>query len=168
VASNTLSEFDQAANEAAERARADLLASRNNSLGEFREELIKNVAQGVSHARVSLETQLKPLMDQWHAQREQQERDWLAQLNRSSDDAIEQYKTRLENASNSWLLASATTLGQHSQAVIEALAQAAEKRLRETFSDVLANMGDSLRQRLMGISTDFGPTETPKTDDDNK
>jgi hypothetical protein len=168
VASNTLSEFDQAAKETAERARGDLRASSNNSLGEFREELIKNVAQGVSHARVSLEAQLKPLMEQWHAQREQQERAWLSQLNRASDDAIEQYKTRLENASNSWLLASATTLGQHSQAVIEALAQAAEKRLRETFSDVLANMGDSLRQRLMGISTDFGPSDTTKPEDETK
>jgi hypothetical protein len=168
VASNTLSEFDQAAQDAAERARVDLQASQNNSLGEFREELIKNVAQGVSQARVSLETQLKPLMEQWNAQREQQERNWLSHLNRASDDAIEQYKTRLENASNSWLLASATTLGQHSQAVIEALATAAEKRLRETFSDVLANMGDNLRQRLMGLSTDFGHTEPAKPDEENK
>jgi hypothetical protein len=168
VASNTLSEFDQAAQESAERARGELQAIQNNSLGEFREELIKNVAQGVSQARVSLETQLKPLMEQWNAQREQQERNWLSHLNRASDDAIEQYKTRLENASNSWLLASATTLGQHSQAVIEALATAAEKRLRETFSDVLANMGDNLRQRLMGLSTDFGQGESPKNDDENK
>jgi hypothetical protein len=168
VASNTLSEFDQAAQDAAERTRAELQATQNNSLGEFREELIKNVAQGVSQARISLESQLKPLMEQWHAQREQQERAWLGQLNRASDDAIEQYKTRLENASNSWLLASATTLGQHSQAVIEALATAAEKRLRETFSDVLANMGDSLRQRLMGISTDFGPSESGRTEDEKK
>ena len=168
VASNTLSEFDQAAQESAERARGDLQAIQNTSLGEFREELIKNVAQGVSQARVSLETQLKPLMEQWHAQREQQERNWLSHLNRASDDAIEQYKTRLENASNSWLLASATTLGQHSQAVIEALATAAEKRLRETFSDVLANMGDNLRQRLMGLSTDFGQNDSSKNDDENK
>ncbi len=168
VASNTLSEFDQAAQESAERARGELQAIQNNSLGEFREELIKNVAQGVSQARVSLETQLKPLMEQWNAQREQQERNWLSHLNRASDDAIEQYKTRLENASNSWLLASATTLGQHSQAVIEALATAAEKRLRETFSDVLANMGDNLRQRLMGLSTDFGQNDSSKNDDENK
>ena len=168
LASNTLSEFDQAAQESADRTRSEIDASRNDSLGEFRQELIKNVAQGVSQARVSLEMQLKPLMEQWNAQREQQERAWLSQLNRASDDAIEQYKTRLENASNSWLLASATTLGQHSQAVIEALAQAAEKRLRETFSDVLANMGDSLRQRLIGISTDFGPADSNKPENENK
>jgi hypothetical protein len=29
-------------------------------------------------------------------------------------------------------------------------------------------MGDSLRQRLMGISTDFGPSETTKPEDENK
>jgi hypothetical protein len=52
--------------------------------------------------------------------------------------------------------------------VIEALATAAEKRLRETFSDVLANMGDNLRQRLMGLSTDFGQNDSSKNDDENK
>ncbi len=81
----------------------------------------------------------------------------MEQLKKSNDEAIETYKTRLENASNSWLLASATTLGQHSQTVLDTIAKAAEKRLRETCSEVLGTMGDTLKARLLGLSTDFGP-----------
>jgi hypothetical protein len=81
----------------------------------------------------------------------------MEQLKKSNDEAIELYKTRLENASNSWLLASATTLGQHSQTVLDTIARAAEKRLRETCSEVLGTMGDTLKARLLGLSTDFSP-----------
>jgi hypothetical protein len=76
-------------------------------------------------------------------------------LKKSTDESIEQYKGRLENASNSWLLASATTLGQHSQGVLDTLAKSAEKRIRETCAEVLAGMGDTLKERLIGISTRF-------------
>ena len=83
----------------------------------------------------------------------------MLQLKQSTEESIEQYKARLENASNSWLLASATTLGQHSQAVLDTIAKAAEKRLRETCSQVLAGMGDTLKERLLGISTDLNTDE---------
>ena len=79
----------------------------------------------------------------------------MEQLRKSTDESIEQYKTRLENASNSWLLASATTLGQNSQAILDTLAKAAEKRLRETCAEVLAGIGDTIKDRLMGISAGF-------------
>jgi hypothetical protein len=76
----------------------------------------------------------------------------MEQLKKSTNESIEQYKSRLENASNSWLLASATTLGQHSQTVLDTLAKAAERRMRESIAGVLAGMGDTLKDRLMGIS----------------
>jgi hypothetical protein len=50
-------------------------------------------------------------------------------------------------------------LGQHSQAVLDTIAKAAEKRLRETCSQVLAGMGDTLKEKLLGISTDFNTEE---------
>jgi hypothetical protein len=100
-----------------------------------------------------------PLMEAWEARREAQQREWFEQLKNASDETIQQYKGRLENASNSWLLASATTLGQNSQAILDTLAQAAEKRLRETCAEVLAGMGDTLKERLLGISTHFGPDD---------
>jgi len=61
---------------------------------------------------------------------------------------------------SSWLVASATMLGQNSQAVLETLAKAADKRLRETCVQVLASMGDVLKQRMMGLSTSFNADES--------
>ena len=60
-------------------------------------------------------------------------------------------------------LASATTLGQHSQTVLDTIAKAAEKRLRDTCSEVLAGMGDTLKSRLLGISDDMSAEDS---DDD--
>ena len=79
----------------------------------------------------------------------------------SVEKSIEQYKERLENTSNSWLLASATTLGQHSKAVLETLSGAAEERLRDTCSDVFAGLGETLRQRLLGLSSEVGTGKKP-------
>jgi len=39
------------------------------------------------------------------------------------------------------------------------LAKAAEKRLRETCSEVLGSMGDTLKARLLGLSSDFSAEE---------
>jgi hypothetical protein len=83
----------------------------------------------------------------------------MEQLQKATNDSIEQYKSRLENATNSWLLGAATTLGQHSQTVIDTLSRAAEKRLRETCRDVLAGMGETLKNRMVGISTDVSKDE---------
>jgi hypothetical protein len=112
---------------------------------------------GVEQATLHLHSQLGPLLEEWESKRESEKKLWMEQLKKTNDEAIELYKTRLENASNSWLLASATTLGQHSQTVLDTIAKAAEKRLRETCSEVLGSMGDTLKARLLGLSTDFGP-----------
>jgi hypothetical protein len=98
-------------------------------------------------------------MEAWEEKREAEQKAWMEALKKSTDESIEGYKGRLENASNSWLLASATTLGQSSQAVIDTLAKTAEKRIRETCAEVLAGMGDTLKDRLIGISSHFNDDE---------
>ena len=156
VTGDSLRRFEQVSRDALEKAHSDMEYNREGSLAKFQEKLDERLQEGIEQAREQLQSQLLPLMQAWDAQREGQQREWMEQLAKSSNESIEQYKTRLENASNSWLLASATTLGQHSQTVLETIAKAAEKRLRETCSDVLAGMGDTLKERLLGISTDFG------------
>jgi hypothetical protein len=159
LASNTLSQFEDVSRESTERIQTEMQQSQDKSLAEFRDMLDERVTQGVERAGLTLETQLKPLIENWQAQRENQQRAWMEQVQHATDESIDHFKSRLENASNSWLLASATTLGQHSQAVIETLAQLAEKRLRDACSDVLAGMGDTIRERLMGISAGIGTPE---------
>jgi transketolase len=118
----------------------------------------------VEQARVYLQSQLMPIVENWQTQQEQEKKAWMERLKKTTDENIEHYKERLENASNSWLLASATTLGQHSQTVLDTIAKAAEKRLRDTCSEVLSGMGDTLKNRLLGLSADFRPNE--EEDDD--
>ena len=155
VAGNSLRRFEEASRQAQEKARSDMEYARETSLGDFQKSLEERMAQGVDQAQMVLQSQLGPLVEAWEAKRQQEQREWMAQVKKSADESIEQYKARLENASNSWLLASATTLGQHSQAVLDTLAKAAEKRMRETIAEVLAGMGDTLKDRLLGISTNF-------------
>ena len=159
VTGDSLRRFEQVSRDALEKSHSDMEYNREGSLAKFQEKLDERLQEGVEQAREQLQSQLLPLMKAWDAQREAQQREWMEQLKNSSNESIEIYKTRLENASNSWLLASATTLGQHSQTVLETIAKAAEKRLRETCSDVLAGMGDTLKERLLGMSSEFGGEE---------
>jgi len=155
VTDDSLRRFDQASREALEKARSDMEFSREGSLVDFQKTLDEQIQKGVDQAKTYLHSQLVPLVETWEENRLTQQREWMQQLQKSTDESLEQYKTRLENASNSWLLASATTLGQHSQAVLDTIAKAAEKRLRDTCKDVLAGMGDTLKERLVGLSGDF-------------
>ena len=157
VTADSLKRFEQVSREALEKARADMEFGREGSLLEYQKTIDERMMMGVEQATVHLQSQLGPVIEQWESRREIEKKEWMEQLKKSNDEAIELYKTRLENASNSWLLASATTLGQHSQTVLDTIAKAAEKRLRETCSEVLGSMGDTLKARLLGLSTDFGP-----------
>ncbi|MGH9746885.1 MAG: hypothetical protein ACRD59_12350 [Candidatus Acidiferrales bacterium] len=159
VTLESLKRFEETSRDALEKARSDMEFNREGSLAEFQSKLDDRMLDGVEQARVYLQSQLMPLVETWQAQQEAEKKAWMEELKKSTDDSIEQYKGRLENASNSWLLASATTLGQHSQTVLDTIAKAAEKRLRDTCSDVLSGMGDTLKNRLLGLSADFGSSE---------
>jgi hypothetical protein len=159
VTAESLRRFEHSSRAALEKARSDMEFNREGSLAEFQQKLDERMMEGVEQARTFLQSQLAPLIESWEEKREAEKEEWKLQLKQSTDESIEQYKARLENASNSWLLASATTLGQHSQTVLDTIAKAAEKRLRDTCSQVLAGMGDTLKERLLGISTDFHTEE---------
>ena len=161
----SLLRLEQSSREALEKARSDMEFNREGSLNQFQSQLEARLMEGIEQARTHLESQLGPLMESWEEKREAEQRAWVEALKKSTDESIEQYKGRLENASNSWLLASATTLGQHSQGVLDTLAKSAEKRIRETCAEVLAGMGDTLKERLIGISTRFNEEEK---DEDGK
>ena len=159
AAAESLRKFQEASREAIEKARSDMEYNREGLVAEFQKKIDERMTQGAEHAATYLQSQLVPLLETWETQREEERRAWTAQLRKAEEEAIEQYKIRLENATNSWLLASAATLGQNSQAVLDTLARTAEKRLRDTCSRVLAGMGDTLKQSLLGISGDLSLSE---------
>ena len=161
LTAESFKKFEESSRAALEKARSDMEFTRETSFTEYEKKLEERIALGIEQAQTQLQSQLVPMMEEWDKERESEKRVWMEALKRQTDESIEHYKGRLENASNSWLLASAATLGQNSQAMLDTLAKAAEKRIRETCAEVLAGMGDTIKDRLIGISTGFGP------DDDN-
>ncbi len=159
LTADSLKVFEESSRAALEKARSDMEFTREISFTEYEKKLEERIALGIEQARTQLQSKLVPLMEEWDEERESEKRVWMEALKRQTDESIEHYKSRLENASNSWLLASAATLGQNSQAMLDTLARAAEKRIRETCAEVLAGMGDTIKDRLIGISTRFGPDD---------
>ncbi len=155
----SLRRMEQSSNNTLERTRSDMEFTREGALAEFQKNLGERILKSIEQARADLQAQLRPLMETVEADQLAQQKKLMEQIQRSGNESIEEYKARLENASNSWLLASATTLGQHSQVVLDTLAKAAEKRLRDTCRNVLAGMGDTLKERMLGISGEFNSEE---------
>jgi hypothetical protein len=154
--------FEEASRQAIEKNRSDMEYNREGALAEFQKNLDERMLSGIEQARDNLQTQLMSLIESFEAKRQAEQTEWMRQIKTSADESIENYKARLENASNSWLLASATTLGQSSQAVMDTLSRSAEKRLREVCAEVLAGMGDTLKERLLGISSGFSDEDDLK------
>jgi hypothetical protein len=159
VTLESLRRFQESSREALEKARSDMEFNRESSLEDFQKALDQKMTQGVEQASTYLQAQLVPLLQSWEAEREAEKRQWMVELKKSSEDSMDAYKERLENATNAWLLASAAKLGQNSQAVLDSLAKTAEKRMRDTCSQVLAGMGDVLKDKLLGISTTLAAEE---------
>jgi hypothetical protein len=159
LTAESFKKFEESSRAAIEKARSDMEFVRETSFVEYEKRMEERIALGIEQARTQLQSQLVPLMEEWDSARESEKRLWMENVKKQTDESIDHYKTRLENASNSWLLASAATLGQNSQAMLDTLAKAAEKRIRETCADVLAGMGDQLKDRLLGISSRFAPED---------
>ena len=163
TASQNLQRFEQSAHDSMEQIVAEMARRQATSLQDFDRRIEERISAGVQQAETHLQAQLVPLLDSWQEKQQAAQRESLAQFEKASDETIAQFRARLENASNSWLLASATTLGQRSQAVIETLGLAAEKRLREICANVMSNVGETLRDRL---STGAGPAAAASPADD--
>jgi vacuolar-type H+-ATPase subunit E/Vma4 len=164
----SFSRFEEASRQAIEKNRSDMEYEREGALTEFQKGLDDKMLSGIEQARDNLQIQLMSLIESFEAKRQAEQAEWMQQIKKSADESIESYKARLENASNSWLLASATTLGQSSQAVMDTLSKSAEKRLREVCAEVLAGMGDTLKERLLGISTGFSEEDEGKKPEKKK
>ena len=111
------------------------------------------------HAQQSLELGARELASQVGAAKEslRVEADSLDQDLRTSMQSLnttsmENYKQRLENASNSWLLTTVTKLDQQSHGLIDQLAAATETSLKAVCGCIFAEMGETLRQRLAGLA----------------
>ena len=141
------------------RSRID--ADARQFFADFHKGMTQEIQKGVAAARQELEVQSASVKNAWGAEREAQERQLQDALARLGGESIETYKKRLENVSNSWLVTTVTRLSQQSQDVIGTLATSAEQRLREIAAQVFAGVGETLRQRLLDVSTGLPGSAAP-------
>jgi hypothetical protein len=152
---DALHRFEESSRESVQKAHASMNASQDSSVEQFQKKLDEKMTQGVEQAATYLQSQLIPLIEQWEDKRQQEQQQWLEEMKKAADQSIETYRARLENTTNGWLLASAATLGQNSQAVLDSLSKNAERQIRETCSRVMAGMAGILSAQLLSISTSF-------------
>jgi len=129
---------------------ANLDAARRDADAAFREGLAAQTREGVAAARNQLDAEAAALAESWKTARAELAEQGRQELARLGETAIEDYKHRLENASNSWLVTSVANLHQQSGELIERLAAEAEERVRTACSNVFTEIGAALKQRLLG------------------
>jgi hypothetical protein len=86
---------------------------------------------------------------------EKQQEELQAAMANISSAATGDFKTRLDNVSNTWLLTTVAKLDHQSRDVVSGLSASAEERLRAACADVFSNVGESLRKRLQEITAEF-------------
>ncbi len=77
---------------------------------------------------------------------EQRRSAWQDALERSAIESLEEYKRRLENITNAWLLTSAARLNEHSETLLLQLQQKIEAHLCDAVSEVMSRVMESLRR----------------------
>jgi hypothetical protein len=118
---------------------------------------------GIAEARQRAHAEVAPLLESWKTAASAHQAELHGNYAKISDEATEGYRSRLENVSNSWMVATVTTLDHRSREVITQIAGTAEERLRETCAQVFAGVGDVLRERLQQIAASLTvPAEPPK------
>jgi hypothetical protein len=146
------------------QVRARMGTESRQFLADFQKNLEQRAEESVAVAQKDLNAQAAMLREAARKDRETQEKQHAEALARQGDAALETYAGRLENASNAWLLTTAAKLSQQAEQQIDILSHNAEEKLRETFSQVFATIGDSLRQRMMDFSASlpFPSTKKPE------
>jgi hypothetical protein len=116
---------------------------------------------GVADAQKRVEEGFEPLLDSWKSMTEAYQKEMQRVYGQMGDTAAEHYKSKLENVSNQWMLATVASLDHQSRDMISGIAATAEKKLREACNQVFAGIGDSLRERLTEIASELKLPEPP-------
>jgi hypothetical protein len=139
-----------------------LSSQQEEFLRRFQAEMNEAVGRGVLDAREKVEAGFATVWDSWKKMKETNMTEMQSALGKLGNEGAEQYRARLENISNSWMVATVATLDHQSRDVITKIAATAEERLREATSEVFARFGDTLRERLQQIAAGFEKPAPPK------
>jgi len=153
---------------AARSALAQQLTSEQEAfLREFRARMTGAIDVELSEAQQKAQSRLNPLLESWKSTVETHRQQMQSAYQDLSNHATEAHRSRLENVSNQWMLATVASLNQQSREAVSSIAAIAEGKLRETCAEVFANVGESLRERLQQIAAGFGD-HAPQAQPQNK
>jgi len=116
---------------------------------------------GVAEAQRKVSEGFGPLLDSWKAMTVAHQHEMQNIYGRMGEHAAEQYKSRLENVSNQWMLATVASLDHQSREMISGIAATAEEKLRAACAQVFDGVGESLRERLREMAQSFTPPTEP-------
>jgi hypothetical protein len=150
------------------QVRARMGTETRQFIADFQGALNQRAMESLQTSKRDLEAQVTASRDAAVAAHQTQQQKFEDSISHVSDEGIETYKGRMENASNAWLLTSTATLSQKAEQQIETLARNAELKLRETFTQVFVAVGDSLRERLLGVTTSMPSSSKPPTGENSE
>jgi hypothetical protein len=146
-------------------ARAELsqkvTAEQGAFLRQFQAAMSGAVHAGVADANARVKAGLSPLIESWQSTVEAHRTEMLNIYSQMSNQSAEHHRSRLENVSNQWMLATVASLDHQSREAVNSIAAKAAETLRETCAQVFANVGDTLRDRLQQIASRLTAPEPP-------
>ena len=149
--SETRSLIDTAHSELAQRVTVE----QENFLHRFQDSLHGTIEAGVAEANERVQAGFRPVIESWKAMTAAQQDELQNSYMRIGDQAATQFRDRLDNVSNQWMLATVTSFDHQSRDSVARVTAGAEEKLRETFTKVFADMGDTLRDRMREIASNL-------------
>lgn len=132
-----------------------LSSEQESFLQRFQSRMAGALEGSVSDAQNKIQAGFAPLLESWQQISEQQREEMRTALAGIADTATGDYKSRLDNVSNAWLLATVAKLDQRSRDIVTGISSAAEEKLRAACAEVFASVGETLRKRLGEITDEF-------------
>ena len=127
-------------------------AEQEEFLQRFRGALTGALETGIGEAREKVQFGFTPLLESWRQMVETHQAEMRKNYATLSDQAAEHYRGRLENVSNSWMVATVTTLDKQARDRMADIAVQAESQMRETCAQVFESLGDTLKERLRQLA----------------
>jgi vacuolar-type H+-ATPase subunit E/Vma4 len=135
-------------------------AEQEAFLRRFQSSMSGALDAGVAEAQKKVSEGFGPLLESWKAMTIAHQQEMRGIYDKMGEQAAEQYKGRLDNVSNQWMLATVASLDNRSREMISRIAANAELKLREACGQVFEGVGESLRERLREMAQNFTlPTE---------
>jgi hypothetical protein len=144
-----------------EQITRQVTAEQEEFLQRFHTGITGAVEKSLKEAEGEVRTSFACLLESWNTMSDAKRGELREMFGKISDESAVGYRTRLENISNSWMVATVATLDHQSRDVIARIAATAEERLREASAEVFARFGDTLRERLQQIAMGFATGTIP-------